>query len=273
MKKLIVILLSLIAVCFNASAFKDEIHQVHSRSMNKDIPTTVVIPDSYGNDGPFPVVYLLHGYSDNHRTWVERTEVELLADEYGIIIVMPDGGYDSWYFDSGIVSDYKYETFITSELVDYIDNRFQTIRNRSGRAITGLSMGGHGAMHSAIKHQDVFGAAGSMSGGVDIRPFPDSWNIAGRLGSYKENPEVWENSTIINMTDQIKPGGLSIIIDCGTEDFFYEVNCNLHKRLMDAGIPHDFYVRPGKHNWAYWRNAIKYQILFFNGLFSLIRNE
>ena len=107
MKNLIVTALSLIVVCFNASAFKDEIHQVHSRSMNKDIPTTVVIPDSYGNDGPFPVVYLLHGYSDNHRTWVERTDVESLADEYGIIIVMPDGGYDSWYFDSGIVSDYN----------------------------------------------------------------------------------------------------------------------------------------------------------------------
>ena len=58
------------------------------------------------------------------------------------------------------------------------------------------------------------------------------------------------------------------LIDCGTEDFFYQVNCNLHNKLMEAGIPHDFYVRPGVHNWDYWRNSIKYQMLFFSDYFT-----
>lgn len=272
MKKLFIISLSFISISFNALGFKDEVRNVYSKSMNKEVPTTVVTPDTYNSDCVFPVVYLLHGYSDNHRTWVDRTDIEALADEYGLIIVLPDGGFDSWYFDSEIASDYQYETFVTYELVDYIDKNFHTIKDRSGRAITGQSMGGHGAMHSAIKHSDVYGAVGSMSGGVDIRPFPHSWNIDKRLGAYTDNAKVWEKSTIINMTHLIQPSDLNIIIDCGTDDFFYEVNCNLHQKLMDDGIPHDFYVRPGGHNWVYWRNAIKYQMLFFNECFSRINS-
>ena len=269
MRKLTLLASLFLAISINAYAFKDEVHKVHSKGMNKDIPVSVVTPDSYNeNNRLFPVVYLLHGYSDNHRTWIERTDVGSLADLYDMIIVMPDGGYDSWYFDSKIVKDYQYETFITSELINYIDSYYNTLKDRSGRAITGLSMGGHGALYNAIKHQDIFGSAGSLSGGVDFRPFPESWNIAGRLGSYKENQEVWENNTVINLTNLLSNGALNIIIDCGTEDFFYEVNCNLHKKLMDEGIAHDFYTRPGKHNWAYWRNSIKYQMLFFNECFK-----
>ncbi len=261
---------AIITLIFSCSAFgfKDQVCNIYSESMKKDIPVTVITPYSYDTRKDFPTVYLLHGYSGNHRDWVERTDVRELADRYEIIIVAPDGGYDSWYFDSKLVSDYQYETFLSSELISYIDDNFKTIKDRSARAITGLSMGGHGALHTAIKHQDVFGIAGSTSGGVDIRPFTEKWNIAARLGSYSEYPENWENSTVINMTNLIKPDSLKIIIDCGSEDFFYEVNCNLHKKLLKEGIPHDFYSRPGMHNWTYWSNSIKYQMLFFHECFS-----
>jgi S-formylglutathione hydrolase FrmB len=106
-----------------------------------------------------------------------------------------------------------------------------------------------------------------MSGGVDIRPFPEKWGIAKRLGSYEDNPQAWEENTVINLTHLLKPESLNLIIDCGTGDFFYEVNCNLHKKLLDEGIPHDFISRPGVHNWDYWSNSIKYQIVFFNDHF------
>ena len=260
-------LMSLCAMSLTVDAFKIKDVIVSSESMKKDVPVRVVIPANYEEGESFPVVYLLHGYSDDHRTWTERTDVENLADLYSILIVTPDGGYDSWYFDSEFSEDYKYETFLSSELVTYIDSNFKTIKDRKGRAITGLSMGGHGALHSAIKHQDVFGSAGSMSGGVDIRPFPDNWNIAARLGSYQEHPENWEKHTVINLTHLLTPGSLNIIFDCGTGDFFYEVNCNLHEKLMEEGIPHDFYTRPGYHNWSYWNNSIKYQMLFFSNCF------
>lgn len=268
MRRLLISAVITLIFSYSAFGFKDQVCKVYSESMKKDILVSVITPEGYDQDKEFPTVYLLHGYSDNHRAWVERTVVKELADQYELIIVAPDGGYDSWYFDSKLVPDYQYETFVSSELIKYIDENFKTIKDRSARAITGLSMGGHGALHTAIKHQDIFGIVGSTSGGVDIRPFTEKWNIAARLGSYSENPEAWENSTVINMTHLLQPDSLKIIIDCGSEDFFYEVNCNLHKKLLAEGIPHDFYSRPGKHNWPYWRNSIKYQMLFFHNCFT-----
>ena len=231
--------------------------------MNKEVMVTVITPDTYDTAQTYPVVYILHGYSDNHLKWTERGVVGELVDQYGIMAVMPDGGFSSWYFDSPMMPEYRYETFVSKELIEYIDNHYSTVKNRKGRAITGNSMGGHGAMYNAIRHQDVFGSVGCLSGGVDIRPFPENWDISKRLGTIDEHPENWEKNTIINMTHLLTPGSLNIAIDCGQGDFFYEVNCNLHRKLLEENIPHEFTSRPGYHNWDYWMNAIKYQFLFF----------
>ena len=268
MRTLLLTIVSFCALTFTAHAYKLQEVNIHSESMKKEIPVSIITPNGYEQDKAFPVVYILHGHSDNNRSWVEKTPVKELADQYGLIVVTPDGGFDSWYFDSKFVADYQYETFVSKELVEFIDKNFKTIKDRSARAITGQSMGGHGALHTAFKHQDVFGIAGSISGGVDIRPFPNSWNIAGRIGSYSEYPENWESETVINLTHLLQPNSLKFAIDCGSEDFFYEVNCNLHAKLLKEGIPHDFYSRPGGHTWSYWRNAIKFQMLFFHNCFT-----
>ena len=185
-----------------------------------------------------------------------------------MIIVCPDGGFSSWYFDSPVDKNMKYETYISSELVTWIDKNYKTIKTSNGRAISGLSMAGHGALYIALRHQDVFGSAGSMSGGVDIRPFPDNWDLSVRLGKYSEYPEDWEQNTVVNLLDLYKPKGLSIIIDCGTEDFFYHVNENLHEQLKYRNIPHDFISRPGSHDLNYWSNSVKFQLLFFHNFFK-----
>ena len=264
MKKAILFFLSIVWLAQTASAFEEQVIMVRSEKMDKDVPVTVMLPDSYSEDSQFPVLYLLNGWSGTHRHWPERGNVGPLADRYDVIFVMPDTGYDSWYFDSKVTPEYQYETFVTKELIDYVDTNFKTIAQREGRSVTGLSMGGHGALFLSFRHQDIFGSAGSMSGGVDIRPFPEKWGIAKRLGTMAENPQVWEENTVINLTHLLTPESLNLIIDCGTGDFFYEVNCNLHKKLMDEGIPHDFISRPGVHNWEYWSNSIKYQIVFFH---------
>jgi len=239
---------------------------VRSESMNKDVPVTIVKPDCYRSGEDFPVVYILHGHSGNNNSWNREGHMERLADKYDVLVVMPDGGWNSWYFDSPITPEYKYETFVSKELVDYVDENFKTLPEPSARAITGNSMGGHGAFYNAIRHQDVFGNVGSTSGGVDFRPWPSNWEIAKRLGSKEEYPENWEKNTVINMTDQIKPG-LNIIFDCGTEDFFYQVNCNLHKKLDEAGILHVFNTGPGGHSWSYWFDNIEKHFIFFNNNF------
>ena len=247
MKKVFLFVLAVAAFAQSVFAFEDKVVMVRSEKMNKDVPVTVILPDSYAESVKLPVLYLLNGWSGNHRHWPERGKVGCLADRYDVILVMPDTGYDSWYFDSKVTPEYQYETFVTKELIGYVDSNFKTIPDRSGRAVTGLSMGGHGALFLSFRHQDLFGSAGSMSGGVDIRPFPEKWGIAKRLGSYEDNPQAWEENTVINLTHLLKPESLNLIIDCGTGDFFYEVNCNLHKKLLDEGIPHDFISRPGVH--------------------------
>ena len=185
------LLLILVAPSFAA---KVDTLLVNSPSMNKDVQVVVVTPDAaLGKKAvACPVIYLLHGYGGNAKTWIGvKPDLPQIADEKGIIFVCPDGK-NSWYWDSPKDPSYRYETFVSSELVKYIDGHYKTIADRKGRAITGLSMGGHGAMWNAIRHKDTFGAGGSTSGGVDIRPFPLNWDMSKQLGEFAYNKKVWD---------------------------------------------------------------------------------
>jgi S-formylglutathione hydrolase FrmB len=264
------LLLAAFAGAFQLSAIAAIVDTVetYSASMKKNINAVVITPDNYASAKELPVVYLLHGYSGGYADWISRAKgFEKAADRYQFIIVCPDGN-NSWYWDSPVDPRYKYETYVSKELVEWVDSKYKTIKSPKGRAITGLSMGGHGALYLAFRHQDVFGAAGSMSGGVDIRPFPNNWDMAARLGKYAQYPDNWEKNTVINLLHLLTPNSLSLIIDCGTDDFFFKVNENLHQQLLQRNIPHDYITRPGAHNWPYWSNAIGYQLLFMNNFFK-----
>ncbi|WP_347053297.1 alpha/beta hydrolase [Flavobacterium olei] len=269
MKKAIYLLFFL-ATLFSAKAAQVDTVQVFSASMKKNIKTCVMLPDSYKKSSKkFPVVYLLHGYSGNYASWAKDfKELKKQVDLYDFIVIGVDGNYSSWYFDSPIDPTYKYETYVTAELVPYIDKNYKTITSCDGRAISGLSMGGHGALYLSIKHQDIFGAAGSMSGGVDFRPFPDNWDIKKRLGTITEFPENWDKNTVVNMLDLLPNNSLKMIIDCGVDDFFMNVNRDLHAKMLTRKINHDYIERPGEHNLSYWENALNFQLLFFSNFFS-----
>ena len=261
--------LFLVLLFFSAQAAHVDTIQVFSASMNKNIKTCVIVPDNYKKSKKkFPVVYLLHGYSGNYGTWVKSfKEVSQQVDRYGFIAIGVDGNYSSWYFDSPIDPTFKYETYIIDELVPFIDKKYKTIASREGRAISGLSMGGHGALYLSLKHQDVFGAAGSMSGGVDIRPFSEKWDIKNRLGAITDFPENWEKNTVVNLIELNQNNNLKLIIDCGVDDFFIDVNRELHQKMLALKIDHDYIERPGKHNIDYWENSLKFQLLFFYNFF------
>jgi len=248
---------------------------VVSKSMNKVISNIIIKPEGYNPKSvSYPVLYLLHGAGGDFTSWTTNVpSLKKYADMYNILIVCPDGGSTSWYLDSPIDKEMKYETYISKELVDAIDKKYKTIPEKTARAITGLSMGGHGAFYLSFKHQDIWGAAGSMSGGLDIRPFPNGWDLPKRLGSYSDHQEYWEENTVINLVDRIKANDLKLIFDCGINDFFYEVNEKLHQKLTERNIPHDYIIRPGDHNWNYWANAIKYQLLFFSDYFDSQKNK
>jgi S-formylglutathione hydrolase FrmB len=247
----------------NLQAATIETKMVHSNKMNIDLPVLAVVPEYASNSARCPVIYLLHGYGGNSNSWLQiKPDLGKIADKNGVIFICPDGK-NSWYWDSPLDSSYRFETFVSKELITWVDQQYPTIANRDARAITGLSMGGHGALWLAFRHKDKYGAAGSTSGGVDIRPFPDNWDMKKQLGEEVDNQERWDEFTVINQVDKIKNGDLALIIDCGYSDFFFEVNNDLHDKLIANSINHDYLTRPGVHNGQYWNNSIDYQILFF----------
>ena len=265
MRKCLLILFFAFAAA-GASAAQIDTVAVCSTKMQREIPALVVVPDA-GVGRRMPVLYLLHGFGGSYTTWQNITDLRPLADACGMIVVCPDGA-NSWYWDSPLDPASQFETFVAQELPDWIDARYLTIPSREGRAVTGLSMGGHGALWVALRHKDRFGAAGSTSGGVDIRPFPDSWEMKKQLGELKDNPERWNAHTVIRQAASLRDGELALVFDCGYQDFFYRVNMNLHEKLMQRGVGHDFLTRPGEHNSAYWSNSLPYQVLFFHRYFQ-----
>lgn len=262
--------LLLIFISFYLYAGKVDTISVMSNGMHKQVKCMVITPLSYDSSNKkYPVIYLLHGHGHTYTQWMDAApQLKDVVDQLQVIIVCPDGGFNSWYFDSNRDTTVKYETFVSKELVTFVDLKYRSIADRKHRAITGLSMGGHGALYLAIKYPDIFGACGATSGGVDITPFPDNWQIKNVLGDISTDRKNWDRNSVINMVDSLHDKQLSIIIDCGIDDFFLEVNRNLHKKLLQLKISHDYTERPGEHNEKYWGNSIDYQLIYFKKFFN-----
>ena len=253
---------------------------VASASMGRTLRAAVVLPDQYkkARKQAFPVIYLLHGGSGSFRDWLtktpDKTLLQGLADQYNLIIVTPDGDPTSYYFDSPQIKTSQFETFISKELIDKIDNTYRTVRDRKGRIIAGLSMGGHGAMFISSRHPDLYAAAGSMSGVMNINTA--TWkvpadfaksraeNFAKLLGPAAPGDAPYPGYTMVTLADKLKANGLPLIFDIGVDDFLIEGNRDLHRQLMENKTPHDYTERPGGHTWDYWQNSLPYQVLFFS---------
>ncbi|MCF8234066.1 MAG: esterase family protein [Bacteroidales bacterium] len=252
----------------SVNAAETDVLPVESQAMGKKIHNLVILPDTYTNDlHNFPVVYILHGAGGDYTTMLNRIpELEEYADQYGFILICPDGGQFGWYLDSPVLPRSQYETYISSELISAVDATYRT--DTTARAITGLSMGGHGALYLAIKHPALFMATGSMSGGVDITGFIDQWHIGEVTGiEYESNPALMQFN-VVDLICTLEPDQHKIIIHCGTEDFFFEANQRLHIKMLGCSIPHEYRTGPGAHDYGYWRQAIREQLMFFSDSFD-----
>jgi len=274
MKNIFLLAVILIFQKFGYAATVDTV-SISSIAMHKTMKCVVIKPGVYKKKhNTFPVVYLLHGYSGDFSNWITKVPaLKAYADQYQLMIVCPDGDYSSWYFDSPVDAAMKYETYIAKEVPAYIDARYKTIKDRSARAITGLSMGGHGGLFLGFRHAETFGACGSMSGGVDLDAVKKKFDVMKRLGDTIQNKKYWDNWSVINVVEQYPKDSITVIFDCGTEDFFYKDNHHLHEKMLQLKIPHDYIERPGMHNWVYWANAVQYQLLFFNNFFDRIKTS
>ncbi|QMU27508.1 alpha/beta hydrolase [Adhaeribacter radiodurans] len=267
------------------SAAKVDSLDIPSAAMNKTYKAAVVLPNAYAKSkAAFPVLYLLHGGGGHFSDWLRQTPdkqlLHKLADQYKIIIVTPEGERLGGYLDSPFQKDNLFETYITKEVITKIDNTYRTIRDRKGRVITGLSMGGHGSLYLATRHPDLYCAAGSMSGALDLNSAnwkitpefakqiePGFTRILGPLGS---KPDYYAANSVVYMTNKMKENDVKLIIDCGVDDFLIEPNRELHRRLVYEKVPHDYTERPGGHTWDYWENSLPNHILFF---YQILKNN
>ena len=275
-QKRLALIVTFFIVSFAISAAAVDTVSIYSNAMKKEFKCVVIKPDSYSKKkGPLPVVYLLHGYGGWYSNWIIRVpQLKDHADEFRMIIVCPDGGQSSWYVDSPVDTTIQYETYIGREVPAYIDAHYNTIKSRDGRAITGLSMGGHGGLFIGFRQADRFGACGSMSGAVDLNYSRNSYELSKRIGDTLNYADNWRNYSAFYFVEKYPKDSLAIIIDCGTSDFFFKINQQIHQKMLQLKIPHDYIERPGKHEWAYWRNAVKYQLLFFREYFrGQVKNQ
>ena len=243
-----------------------------NRALGKTEPVSIILPEM--NDawsGPFPVMYLLHGIGDDHTDWVRRTKIERYVQRLPLMVVMPTTPWQSMYVDG--INGPPAATAVARDLVDFIDQRFRTVPERSHRAICGLSMGGYGALHLALGNPDRFGAAASHSGALSfghIDPGPEPWGEGRKR-------DVWRRSTTLlgrspsggpqdlfaqagNVSTDRRP---ALRIDCGVDDFLLESNRAFHAHLDAIGYPHEYEEHPGAHTWDYWDDHVKDSIGFF----------
>ena len=185
-----------------------------------------------------------------------------------MMIVCPDGAFSSWYFDSPVDLTMHYETNVGVEIPAYIDSVYNTIKDRKARAITGLSMGGHGGLFWVSGMQKLLAPAAGMSGALDVSTITRSYDVEKRLGDTVVNQQYYNDWSVINVIEKYPKDSLAITFDCGTEDGLIDANRKTHEKMLRLRIPHDYTERPGKHDWDYWNNALQYQLLFFKRYFE-----
>lgn len=258
-----------------------------SKILETNVEYSVYLPEGYEESNRrYPVLYLLHGYSDDETGWTQFGEVKNIVDRQmqsvettPMIIVMPDAGV-SWYINShdGKV---RYEDFFIEEFIPYIDDTYRTRAEKQFRGIAGLSMGGYGTLIMSMKHPDLFAAAAPLSAGVitdeEVIDMPDdNWkNVFGMpfgenlKGKDRLTDHYRQNSilNIINTGDAEALSGVRYYIDCGDDDFLIKGNMALHAALIDQEIPHEFRVRDGGHTWTYWRTALPEVLKFVSQSF------
>ncbi len=274
-------------VAQNAGKVIEQI-SIKSNILNKNVAYTIYLPPDYGtSERSYPVVYLLHGYTDDNTGWLQFGEINRYADKAIIegtippmIIVMPNGD-SSWYINSYDGKE-KYEDFFIKEFMPSVEKNYRIKNQKRYRGIAGLSMGGYGTLLYSIKYPELFAAAAPLSAAVfddDAMTGMQDQNyertfaqLFGRSLKGKDRlNKAWYDNSILKMVETKSADDLSKVrywIDCGDDDFLTKGNCLLHIALAEKKVPHEYRVRDGAHNWDYWRTGITDALQFIGKSFS-----
>lgn len=257
-------------VCFNFTGFAQSITleslSFPSKKLGKEVAYSIYLPSDYKtSERKYPVLYLLHGYTDNETNWIQSGEMKEITDRAisngeaaQMIIVMPNA-WDTWY-----VNQYDgkapYEDMFFEELIPYIEKTYRTRNSKEFRAIAGLSMGGYGSLLYSLHRPDYFSACVPLSAAIfdDTRMnFRSQNDLFNRL--YGPGLEHWQKNSVLNILSGLSKEnlpGVRFYIDCGDDDSLLDGNYQVHKIMREKGIQHEFRVRDGGHGWVYWRTAL-----------------
>ncbi|MFC4101701.1 alpha/beta hydrolase [Paenibacillus xanthanilyticus] len=233
-----------------------------SASMNVILPqrttTQIGMASAGSSEARHPVLYLLHGLSDDHTIWLRRTSIERYVAPLGIAVVMPAVGRS---FYANMKQGYKYWDFISEELPSLARSFFPISGKREDNFVAGLSMGGYGAFKLALSHPDRFAAAASLSGALDARFFieqnkEEAARIFGGMDDF-----IGSDNDLLDLAKRRAAEGcerLPLLYQCcGTEDFLFENNVDYRDAAMRLGLPLTYEEGPGEHEWGYWDAQIQ----------------
>lgn len=265
----------LLAPLFAQSVVKESL-TFKSNILQRDVKYSIYLPDGYAtSQRSYPVLYLLHGYTDNETAWVVKGRANKIADEsiskgdiVPFIIVMPDA-WDTWYINRPD-GTCNYENMFFEEFIPAIEKQYRIAAARETRAIAGLSMGGHGAFLYSLHYPELFSSCAPLSAAVmrnnALR------QRAGARGQQETAPDAMDikkNSGVLDILQGMeKSNGVRYYIDCGDDDFLLNNNMEASKLMRDHRIAHELRVRDGSHNWKYWQESLPEVLKFINKSFA-----
>ena len=239
-----------------------------SEALSLSTTMTVILPQetstqigmtSRHNEGLPPVLYLLHGLSDDDTIWLRRTSIERYVAPLGLAVVMPQV-HRSFYTDEAVGG--RYWTFISEELPQLVGTFFRLSARRDDTFVAGLSMGGYGALKWALRHPERFAAAASLSGAVDVerlrtsRVRTEDPHLFDRV--FGDQPAAGTAHDLRWLLGQAEPGTLPALwVGCGTADALCADNERFVAACTAAGIPVTASFVPGEHDWGLWDQQIQ----------------
>lgn len=232
------------------------IHQrLSSEARGRSVPHLAYVPRSVPARG-LPILVLLHGAYGGWTDWSEHAHEQLreLATEHELILVLADGDPFGWYLDSHEVPGARIQTYLAEELVPALRADLPA----SGPiSMMGLSMGGHGALITALNHPGLLTSASSISGALDLAHARSRKQLQERLGPYPDHAEVWHRWSVLHRLRENPDPGLPVKLTVGRQDkVWVRASRDVHEVLTTAGVDHAFDEVPGGHTWEVWTGAL-----------------
>jgi len=283
-------LLLVFSVELSAQVSRVEYKAFDSKLLGNPVRYGLYLPPSYSSSPAkkYPVLYFLHGLNENETRWAVRGMTDVMLDrmigegKIGEFIVAIPYGAISFYTNTRDGKE-KWEDMIVTEFIPLIESTYRVNASRATRGISGISMGGYGALKIAMKHPELFNAVSAHSA-VLIQDLAAVQSIPGRPGRmqamtqlfdriYGINQDLtyWEaNNPMTLAMDRSKWNGLKLYFDCGTEDEygFFVGTKQLDDLLTKASYPHEAHLYPGNHGWDYAAQHIQESLLFHWKAFS-----